>query len=300
LIRRGWGEFPIHVQIHFKDARNKRIDINHQLKLDGLQSGLQTYGGETTKQTKLIIKPNDVYYQQQQQQQQTSIVDPITNSNTLQIDNNRIKSLSPINDSSRLQQPFTPTRQRMKSINFDDISPSKFLTTTTATTSMDVNSIYSNNNSSHVSSDVDFDFLNVNTSAPSTSFDDLMLNFCLHELDSNSNSAHQESNESQSATPTPTTASFNDQFINSLSKPIKEKIDLLQGISQEEHRQKSDELSQPTKPDTPTKVNNLEANIDTLLNVRVSKNNNHLPLPQTSWTTNVIKLLKNIKINLNF
>uniref|UniRef100_A0A8D2ZGV7 YEATS domain-containing protein 2 n=1 Tax=Scophthalmus maximus TaxID=52904 RepID=A0A8D2ZGV7_SCOMX len=32
LTRRGWGEFPVRIQIHFKDPRNKRIDIIHQLK----------------------------------------------------------------------------------------------------------------------------------------------------------------------------------------------------------------------------------------------------------------------------
>ncbi|KAJ6669181.1 hypothetical protein lerEdw1_007990 [Lerista edwardsae] len=33
LTRRGWGEFPVRVQIHFKDSRNKRIDIIHHLKV---------------------------------------------------------------------------------------------------------------------------------------------------------------------------------------------------------------------------------------------------------------------------
>uniref|UniRef100_W5L605 YEATS domain-containing protein 2 n=1 Tax=Astyanax mexicanus TaxID=7994 RepID=W5L605_ASTMX len=33
LTRRGWGEFPVRVQIHFKDQRNKRIDIIHHLKV---------------------------------------------------------------------------------------------------------------------------------------------------------------------------------------------------------------------------------------------------------------------------
>lgn len=59
LIRRGWGEFPVHVQIHFKDARNKRVDINHQLKLDWTQTGLQTFGGETSCIVRLSLKPND-------------------------------------------------------------------------------------------------------------------------------------------------------------------------------------------------------------------------------------------------
>ena len=47
------------VQIHFKDPRNKRLDISHQLKLDWTQTGLQTFGGESFKDTQLIIKPND-------------------------------------------------------------------------------------------------------------------------------------------------------------------------------------------------------------------------------------------------
>ena len=59
LIRRGWGEFPIRVQLHFKDARNKRVDINHLLKLDWTQTGLQTFGGETFKDIELAMKPND-------------------------------------------------------------------------------------------------------------------------------------------------------------------------------------------------------------------------------------------------
>lgn len=59
MVRRGWGEFPIHVQIHFKDARNKRADINHNLKLDWTQTGLQTFGGETSCTTRLVLKPND-------------------------------------------------------------------------------------------------------------------------------------------------------------------------------------------------------------------------------------------------
>uniref|UniRef100_A0A8C4T543 YEATS domain-containing protein 2 n=1 Tax=Erpetoichthys calabaricus TaxID=27687 RepID=A0A8C4T543_ERPCA len=47
LTRRGWGEFPVRVQIHFKDPRNKRIDIIHHLKLDRTYTGLQTLGAET-------------------------------------------------------------------------------------------------------------------------------------------------------------------------------------------------------------------------------------------------------------
>lgn len=47
------------VQIHFKDARNKRVDVLHPIKLDWTQTGLQTFGGETNVQAKLILKPAD-------------------------------------------------------------------------------------------------------------------------------------------------------------------------------------------------------------------------------------------------
>lgn len=47
LTRRGWGEFPIRVQLHFVGTRNKRVDIIHELKLDKTYTGLQTLGAET-------------------------------------------------------------------------------------------------------------------------------------------------------------------------------------------------------------------------------------------------------------
>nr|XP_020658702.1 YEATS domain-containing protein 2 isoform X1 [Pogona vitticeps]XP_020658704.1 YEATS domain-containing protein 2 isoform X1 [Pogona vitticeps]XP_020658705.1 YEATS domain-containing protein 2 isoform X1 [Pogona vitticeps]XP_020658706.1 YEATS domain-containing protein 2 isoform X1 [Pogona vitticeps]XP_020658707.1 YEATS domain-containing protein 2 isoform X1 [Pogona vitticeps]XP_020658708.1 YEATS domain-containing protein 2 isoform X1 [Pogona vitticeps]XP_020658709.1 YEATS domain-containing pr len=53
LTRRGWGEFPVRVQIHFKDSRNKRIDIIHNLKLDRTYTGLQTLGAETVVDVEL-------------------------------------------------------------------------------------------------------------------------------------------------------------------------------------------------------------------------------------------------------
>ncbi|KAG9278296.1 YEATS domain-containing protein 2 isoform X2 [Astyanax mexicanus] len=54
LTRRGWGEFPVRVQIHFKDQRNKRIDIIHHLKLDRTYTGLQTLGAETVVDVELL------------------------------------------------------------------------------------------------------------------------------------------------------------------------------------------------------------------------------------------------------
>ncbi|XP_029472869.1 YEATS domain-containing protein 2 isoform X3 [Rhinatrema bivittatum] len=53
LTRRGWGEFPVRVQIHFKDSHNKRIDIIHNLKLDRTYTGLQTLGAETVVDVQL-------------------------------------------------------------------------------------------------------------------------------------------------------------------------------------------------------------------------------------------------------
>lgn len=53
LTRRGWGEFPVRVQLHFKDSRNKRLDIIHQLKLDRTYTGLQTLGAETVVDVEL-------------------------------------------------------------------------------------------------------------------------------------------------------------------------------------------------------------------------------------------------------
>ncbi|XP_012254143.2 YEATS domain-containing protein 2 [Athalia rosae] len=47
LSRRGWGEFPVRVQLHFKNLLNKPMDIIHHLKLDRTYTGLQTLGSET-------------------------------------------------------------------------------------------------------------------------------------------------------------------------------------------------------------------------------------------------------------
>lgn len=44
LSRRGWGEFPLRVQIHFKNSKNKPVDIIHNIKLDRSYTGRQTMG----------------------------------------------------------------------------------------------------------------------------------------------------------------------------------------------------------------------------------------------------------------
>uniref|UniRef100_T1IVR4 YEATS domain-containing protein n=1 Tax=Strigamia maritima TaxID=126957 RepID=T1IVR4_STRMM len=47
IIRRGWGEFSIQVQIDFHDSRNKSKIIVHDLKFDKSLTGFETLGRET-------------------------------------------------------------------------------------------------------------------------------------------------------------------------------------------------------------------------------------------------------------
>ncbi|KAJ2725702.1 hypothetical protein GGI07_001070 [Coemansia sp. Benny D115] len=46
LRRWGWGEFPIRVQVFFRDRRNKPVDLIHLLKLDHTHSGRDVLGAE--------------------------------------------------------------------------------------------------------------------------------------------------------------------------------------------------------------------------------------------------------------
>lgn len=46
LVRRGWGEFPIRIQVHFRNPLNKAVDILHHLVLDFTKSGRQMFGSE--------------------------------------------------------------------------------------------------------------------------------------------------------------------------------------------------------------------------------------------------------------
>lgn len=62
LTRRGWGEFPVRVQLHFKDGQNKRFDIIHNLKLDKTYTGLQTLGAETIVKLELHRHATDSLY----------------------------------------------------------------------------------------------------------------------------------------------------------------------------------------------------------------------------------------------
>ncbi|XP_057375564.1 YEATS domain-containing protein 2-like isoform X2 [Daphnia carinata] len=47
VTRRGWGEFPLRIQVHFHNPLCKPVNIIHNLKLDRSYSGLQTLGAET-------------------------------------------------------------------------------------------------------------------------------------------------------------------------------------------------------------------------------------------------------------
>ncbi|XP_072378822.1 uncharacterized protein [Diabrotica undecimpunctata] len=63
LSRRGWGEFPLKVQIFFKCPLNKPVSIVHNLKLEKTFSGRQTLGNETLVDVYLhdiSIKPETI------------------------------------------------------------------------------------------------------------------------------------------------------------------------------------------------------------------------------------------------
>lgn len=47
MTRRGWGEFPLRVQLFFSDPLSKPVNVIHNLKLDRTYTGLQTLGSET-------------------------------------------------------------------------------------------------------------------------------------------------------------------------------------------------------------------------------------------------------------
>ncbi|KAJ3017091.1 YEATS domain-containing protein 2 [Thoreauomyces humboldtii] len=46
LTRYGWGEFPVRVQLVFRDERNKNVDLIHHVKLDHAHTGRQVPGPE--------------------------------------------------------------------------------------------------------------------------------------------------------------------------------------------------------------------------------------------------------------
>lgn len=46
IVRRGWGEFPIRVQLFFQDEKNKPVNIVHILKLTISRTGKYVFGAE--------------------------------------------------------------------------------------------------------------------------------------------------------------------------------------------------------------------------------------------------------------
>lgn len=59
MAKRGWGEFPIRVQLHFHEhLLQKPLQIIHTLVLDKKHSGLQTMGAETIVELWLNISNN--------------------------------------------------------------------------------------------------------------------------------------------------------------------------------------------------------------------------------------------------
>ncbi|XP_018427479.1 PREDICTED: YEATS domain-containing protein 2 [Nanorana parkeri] len=98
LTRRGWGEFPVRVQIHFKDSQNKRIDIIHNLKLDRTYTGLQTIGAETVVEVELLRHSLGEDYLSSQSSNETSQSDGSTPGPVI------VKTLSPHKGSHELSE----------------------------------------------------------------------------------------------------------------------------------------------------------------------------------------------------
>ncbi|XP_063391223.1 uncharacterized protein LOC134676769 [Cydia fagiglandana] len=59
ISRRGWGEFPARVELHFKlPDRNRPATVEHTIKLDRHYTGLQTLGAETLVDVWLYSTPD--------------------------------------------------------------------------------------------------------------------------------------------------------------------------------------------------------------------------------------------------
>ncbi|XP_077344505.1 YEATS domain-containing protein 2 isoform X5 [Lithobates pipiens] len=103
LTRRGWGEFPVRVQIHFKDSQNKRIDIIHNLKLDKTYTGLQTLGAETVVEVELLRHSLGEDYLYSQSSNETTQSDGSTPGPVI------VKTSSPHKGSHELVEKGSPT-----------------------------------------------------------------------------------------------------------------------------------------------------------------------------------------------
>ena len=184
------------------------MDINHQLKLDWTQTGLQTFGGESFKDTDLVIKPNDFKKDQKATSslsQKSSKFDSDTDQKinlsekrdhlestvesmhesdvTMQNQEGPFQNKH-LNVSSSRQQT-SPQLNPILNINTSDfitqeMSPSSFISTDIESCSL---STGSNNNSNF---------------ATSASFDELMQNFCSNDLNENNTTTKILTETSQS------------------------------------------------------------------------------------------------------
>ena len=64
LVRRGWGEFPVRIQIIFHNWLNKPVDVIHRLTLDRTKTGQQMRGLETVVNLPLYFEDTEVSSQE--------------------------------------------------------------------------------------------------------------------------------------------------------------------------------------------------------------------------------------------
>lgn len=62
LSRRGWGEFPLRIQLYFHGKMNKPVDIIHNLVLDKTYTGRQTLGSHSKIISLILLIQLHLYY----------------------------------------------------------------------------------------------------------------------------------------------------------------------------------------------------------------------------------------------
>ncbi|XP_011644166.1 YEATS domain-containing protein 2 [Pogonomyrmex barbatus] len=112
LSRRGWGEFPLRVQLHFKNALNKPVDIIHHLKLDCTYTGLQTLGSETLVDLWIYTRE---FYNPEQNNSNKSVESSV---------NNTFVKVEP-NDKTKLAKTLEFTANTMEKIQIKEESDLK-------------------------------------------------------------------------------------------------------------------------------------------------------------------------------
>ena len=200
LIKRGWGEFPMHVQIHFKDARSKRVDISHLLKLDWTQTGLQTFGGETTVDAQLILKPADFI---SPNENEAKLSDEMVNNEmraktpTCEIESQTL-SVSPVEEVD--EEKYESLHESPPPVQFEysnKQSDSSCSGSESASPSVSSNPVRFNlSPSNFISTDAAAALPSskeAEVASTSVCFDDLMLNFCsLNEFNASNAKSHED------------------------------------------------------------------------------------------------------------